>query len=941
MKASSLFLLLVVLQSGIQASYFSDGTYQTVGSKYVLVPGVQEFEWRGIENATQIVEFNEYAYETHDYYDQDDDAFYDVNLGFNFGYYGNVYSRLHITSNGIIAFLVEESKDAVRAVHSRYANVDFENSKNPLKAVIAPFWDDLYLGDGSFYYEITGEDGNHEFIITWNNVHAIGASGENGITFQVVLQEASGDILFNYRDVEMGSDIHDYGSSATVGMTNDDFSAYTSYSFNEPSLENHLTLRFSYEPNLTYPRLVSPTNGDYLSGNSLEVVWDYGGQIPVQTFVYLGTEPGLGDIAAHEIRHFDVSQFKHMLKSIPLDQEKRYVTLIVDCEDAETDSFIRYTDTVKILAQLKQYQPFVKGRYLESGSSISAFSDEYRTKDVRLWKVEKDGVCFVDSRTLDFEGNFRFSNVEEGRYQLTVENSVYGSVESKQFEVLNELTEVVIDIPRPFHVSMPKNNGMLDRKLTKFEWEVAEGSKSMFWILKDKDGIEILSREMDFDHAGRITYVSDYPFEIQKQYLWDLIAFDESGEVVQESRNLRFTVVGKDSPFFVSPQPGESYPFSRAVEFVFYDGDENRNVTGKLELSDHENGKPFYQDESSRYSGMVVSLVSINNPETIYAKITLNDDEANTIHTHFQVGKYPEPRLIMVSPEKGEAIQKYNQEFSFEYAGELDESGLNGFVRSIDILNEEGNILFHGLSSSLWKPFIDSEELRITIGVLPTSHDDLRLRFRYSADYEDQQVLFFPFKAYPGGESGHGDYRIDDTVSYEWVDATKGTRLNIKGHPEHFSSDLDLPFSFRFFGKNYEMLKVSDSGKVSFGEGTIFPYSSNISLLFGGGIFAHAIGETPNRKFIVQWNKVSSWDYYVTSRHLAVLDNITFQMILHETTNEITFQYQDTEFSEGDNEMNFGKKALVGIMNQDEGKEILYSNEEAVLSDGLAIRFTP
>ena len=107
--------------------------------------------------------------------------------------------------------------------------IDYTNTALPSSAhqtFIAPFWDDLYPGPttaDNVYWDVQGTAPNREFVVEWRNIHHRNTrtvTPANTLTFQVVFFENSEDILFNYKDVLVGSATYDKGISATVGVQN-------------------------------------------------------------------------------------------------------------------------------------------------------------------------------------------------------------------------------------------------------------------------------------------------------------------------------------------------------------------------------------------------------------------------------------------------------------------------------------------------------------------------------------------------------------------------------------------------------------------------------------------------------------------------------------------------------------------------------------------------
>lgn len=115
-------------------------------------------------------------------------------------------------------------------------------------SLIAPFWDDLNpaaAGDGDVYYETIGNAPNRELVVEWRDVKHYSSS--EGGTFQVVFFENSSDILFNYLDVEFGTESVNKGASATIGIqtTKDQI---LNVAHNQASLTSKQGIRFSLAP---------------------------------------------------------------------------------------------------------------------------------------------------------------------------------------------------------------------------------------------------------------------------------------------------------------------------------------------------------------------------------------------------------------------------------------------------------------------------------------------------------------------------------------------------------------------------------------------------------------------------------------------------------------------------------------------------------------------
>ena len=191
-----------------------------------------------IKYSTWIYEQNQYVYRTVSYMWLDgltnativadgDDLSTQVNLPFEFNFYGINYSSMYICSNGFISFT-----DA----SSAYSNTDIPNSEVP-NSLIAALWDDLNpsaSGSGKIYYKKS----EGKVIITYNGVYRYGTTQPQ--YFQIVLYE-DGTIRINYNQLTQETT-----TSATVGVENQTGNIGKRYRYDtsgEP-LYNNLSIEF-------------------------------------------------------------------------------------------------------------------------------------------------------------------------------------------------------------------------------------------------------------------------------------------------------------------------------------------------------------------------------------------------------------------------------------------------------------------------------------------------------------------------------------------------------------------------------------------------------------------------------------------------------------------------------------------------------------------------
>ncbi len=152
-----------------------------------------------------------------------------------------------------------------------------------------------------------------------------------------------------------------------------------------------------------------------------------------------------------------------------------------------------------------------------------------------------------------------------------------------------------------------------------------------------------------------------------------------------------------------------------------------------------------------------------------------------------------------------------------------------------------------------------------------------------------------------GGPDDYG-YTFNDSVFYEWIDATDGTPLGFSGYSEgQGSGPISLPFAFKYYENTYSEVYIAASGFLSFEEqpwdiqgviptselpnNMIAPWWSPLTLSSTGTsnrVFYKSSGTPGNQYFVVEWYQVD-----------AGRNNIyTFEVILYENGNFL-FQYAD------------------------------------------------
>lgn len=152
-----------------------------------------------------------------------------IALPFWVSLYGVDYSSASVTTNGLVNFLEPRLGD--------YKNTALPAAARP-NGVVAPFWDDLTLDKrSSVQTALKGKAGKRTFAVVWDKAKL--ASDDSRVSFEVLFDEASGDITFQYKTVPGD------GASATVGIENQAGSDALQYSFDQSVLTDGAAIRIA------------------------------------------------------------------------------------------------------------------------------------------------------------------------------------------------------------------------------------------------------------------------------------------------------------------------------------------------------------------------------------------------------------------------------------------------------------------------------------------------------------------------------------------------------------------------------------------------------------------------------------------------------------------------------------------------------------------------
>ena len=186
----------------------------------------------------------------------------EVDLPFEFPFYGASYSKVRIAGNGFLTF------QEITASFGAFLNQQIPTVGNP-DAIIAPFWYDIEPNTGLLHY-LGSED---KFTVQYTAAQQFPSSPGETVTFQVVLYP-DGSIEYYYLDVETASFI----TLVTVGIENADGTDGAQVVFNNSFLQDNLAVRFvaPSRPLTPFITEVTPLSGVVAPGGEkvVEVVVD-------------------------------------------------------------------------------------------------------------------------------------------------------------------------------------------------------------------------------------------------------------------------------------------------------------------------------------------------------------------------------------------------------------------------------------------------------------------------------------------------------------------------------------------------------------------------------------------------------------------------------------------------------------------------------------------
>ncbi|HET9495368.1 MAG TPA: S8 family serine peptidase [Chloroflexia bacterium] len=199
----------------------------------------------------------------------------------------------------------------------------------------------------------------------------------------------------------------------------------------------------------------------------------------------------------------------------------------------------------------------------------------------------------------------------------------------------------------------------------------------------------------------------------------------------------------------------------------------------------------------------------------------------------------------------------------------------------------------------------------------------------------------------------HDATYVVDKPAFNWI--AGDTQITFSDGEDGYAA-VSLPFPVQFYTGTYSTINVSTNGYATFMDFTysrmwvntwipnpgptsdstsyrypnnaLYPYWDDLSAeprTYGMAYYG-VTGSAPNRTFVIEWRGIGGGGA-----------PMSFAIQLEETTNRITFAYQDVDAPYGN-----GYSATVGIEdhNGTQGIELAFNNP-GILQSGTSVRFTP
>jgi hypothetical protein len=188
------------------------------------------------------------------------------------------------------------------------------------------------------------------------------------------------------------------------------------------------------------------------------------------------------------------------------------------------------------------------------------------------------------------------------------------------------------------------------------------------------------------------------------------------------------------------------------------------------------------------------------------------------------------------------------------------------------------------------------------------------------------------------------EYLEEPLLGAPFIDACAvGTALELphaffRGALDRLEAPLELPFSFELGGRPTPRAWIGVNGHAALTPGDPPEGAFEAAMPFftldlragpGSAVCAATVGTAPNRQVVIEWRDVFHREYeHVTS--------LTFEVVLHETTNVIDFRYAELVPTAGEHYALLDGNRIVGLAHGE--TRVMHAGPVAVR---MGLTFTP
>ncbi|MGI5146328.1 carboxypeptidase regulatory-like domain-containing protein [Plantactinospora sp. CA-294935] len=163
-----------------------------------------------------------------------------VSFPFPVTMHGGTFSSATVSTEGVVIF------GPAPAADSLWNNLAMPNRTAP-NAIVAPFWDDLYIdASASMWTQTLGTAPNRSFAIEWRNARLFDFPSDR-LSLEVIFYE-DGRIAFHYGTMDT---TWEQGGAATIGIENASGTVAAQYSSHTAALTSNASITFTPAPHGT------------------------------------------------------------------------------------------------------------------------------------------------------------------------------------------------------------------------------------------------------------------------------------------------------------------------------------------------------------------------------------------------------------------------------------------------------------------------------------------------------------------------------------------------------------------------------------------------------------------------------------------------------------------------------------------------------------------